>query len=103
MIRQVGPLMFLIIFKSIERLWDALIKALHILHASKLNLLNKIKDLQSIYITKLIQIDPITCVKYYNHVTSCLCKLIAKDHYLLSILLIFFVIEFKNCGSEHDH
>jgi hypothetical protein len=45
MIRQLGLLTFFFIFTSIKRLWDPLIKALHTLYASKLNLPNKIKKL----------------------------------------------------------
>ncbi len=32
-------------FTSTERIWDPLIKTLHMLHASKLNISNKIEDL----------------------------------------------------------
>ncbi len=44
MIRQLGPPMFLVTFTSSERLWDPIIKVLHTLHVSKLNLPNKIED-----------------------------------------------------------
>jgi hypothetical protein len=54
MIQQLGPPMFFVFFTSIERLWSPLIKFLHTLHVSKLNILNKIKDLQTIYIAELI-------------------------------------------------
>jgi len=43
MIQQLRPPMFFIIFTSTKRLWDLLIKVLHTLHASKLNLPNKKK------------------------------------------------------------
>jgi hypothetical protein len=45
MIRQIGLPTFFATFKSIVRLWNPLIKALHTLHAKKLNLPNKIEDL----------------------------------------------------------
>jgi hypothetical protein len=45
MIRQLGLLTFFVTFTSIERLWDPLIKFLHTLYASRLNLSNKIKEL----------------------------------------------------------
>jgi hypothetical protein len=60
---------------------DLLIKVLHTLHALKLNLLNKIGDLQFVCITKLIRIDSITCIKYYDHKTFCFCILIAKYNF----------------------
>jgi len=53
-IQQLDPPTFFVTFTSIERLWDPLIKALHTLHASKLNFLNKIEDLLSIHIAELI-------------------------------------------------
>jgi hypothetical protein len=89
MIRQLAPPTLFVIFTFVERLWD---------------LLDKIKDLQFVHITKLIQINPITCARYYNHRTPYLCKLIAKNHFLFGyILILFFIIEFQNHGSENDN
>jgi hypothetical protein len=51
MIQQLGPPTFFIIFTSTERLWDPFIKTLHIIHASILNIPNKIKDLQFVHIS----------------------------------------------------
>jgi hypothetical protein len=51
MIRQFGLPRFFVIFTSTKILWDPFIKAFHTLHASKLNLSNKLKDLQSVHIT----------------------------------------------------
>jgi hypothetical protein len=44
MIQQLGPPTFFVTFTFTKRLWDPLIKALHTLHASRLNFPNKIKD-----------------------------------------------------------
>jgi hypothetical protein len=63
MIKQLGLPTFFVIFTFVERLWGLLIKGLHTLHVSKLNLPNKIEDLQSFYITKLIQINLVTCAR----------------------------------------
>jgi hypothetical protein len=54
MIQQLGPPTFFVTFTSAERLWDPFIKVLHTLHASKLNLPNKIEDLQPVHIAELI-------------------------------------------------
>jgi hypothetical protein len=43
MVHQLGLPTFIVISTSIERLWDFFNKNLHTLHASKLNLQNKIK------------------------------------------------------------
>jgi hypothetical protein len=53
MIQQLGLTTFFVTFTFIDRLWDPLINTLHTLHASKLNLSNKIKDLQFVHIAKL--------------------------------------------------
>jgi hypothetical protein len=45
MIRQIGLPTFFVTFRSIERLWDPLIKALYTLPVKKLTLPNKIEDL----------------------------------------------------------
>jgi hypothetical protein len=67
--RQFGLPMFFFTFTSTKRIWDPLIKVLHTIHALRLNLLNKIEDLQSIHIIELIQIDLVTCARYYDHKT----------------------------------
>ncbi len=63
-VHQQGLPTFIVTFTSTERLWDFFIKILHTLHASRLNLPNKIKDLQLVRITKLIQINFVTCIRY---------------------------------------
>ncbi len=64
MVHQLGLPKFIVISTSIERLWDFFIKNLHTLHASKVNLPNKIKNLQLVHITKLIRINLVTCTRY---------------------------------------
>jgi hypothetical protein len=54
MVRQFGLPTFSVTFTFVERLWDLFIKALHTLHASRLNLPNKIEDFQFVHRTKLI-------------------------------------------------
>jgi hypothetical protein len=83
---------------------DPFIKALDTLHAKKLNLPNKIEDLQSINIIELIHNDLITCAIYYDHKTSCFLTLFNKNPSIFGqVCDIFFVIEFQNHGSEQDH
>jgi hypothetical protein len=90
MIQQFSPPMFFVTFTFPERLRDFFIKALHTLNALRLNLSNKIEDLQFVHIIKLIQIDPMTCVKYYNHRTFCFHKLVTNDHSLFGYISDFF-------------
>jgi len=103
-IKQISPPTCFVTFTSIKRLWDPLIKALHTLHVKKLNLLDKIEDLQSIHIIELIHNDPITCARYYDHKTSCFCTLFNKDPSIFEQMCDnFFVTKFQKCDSEHDH
>jgi hypothetical protein len=55
MIQQLGPSTFFVTFTSTEILSDPFIKVLHTLHATRLNHPNKLKNLQSYHITKLVQ------------------------------------------------
>jgi hypothetical protein len=45
MIRQINLPTFFVTFRSIERLWDPLIKVLYTLHVKNLHFPNKIEDL----------------------------------------------------------
>jgi hypothetical protein len=54
MIRQLGFLTSFVTFNFAKPLWDPFIKALHTLHARKLNIPNKLEDLQSIHIVGLL-------------------------------------------------
>ncbi len=95
--------MFFVTFTYVGRLWDPFIKALHTVHASRLNLPNKIKYLQFVHIIEMIQIDLVRSTRYYNHRTFCFRKLITKFHILFQYFWFSFIIEFQNCGNEHDH
>jgi len=88
---RLSLLTFFFTFTSIKRLWDLLIKSLHTLHVSKLNLSTKIKDFRSVHIIELIWVDPITCARYYNHKTSCFHKLITKDDYLFGYICRYLI------------
>jgi hypothetical protein len=70
MIQQRGPSTFFVTFTSIEIMWDPFIKVFHTLHATRLNLPNKIEDLQSFHITKLVQTNVFTSARYYDHKIS---------------------------------
>jgi hypothetical protein len=69
MIQQLGFLTSFITFNFAKTLWDHFIKALHTFHARKLNIPNKLKNLQSIHIVGLLWIDHVICARYYEHKT----------------------------------
>jgi hypothetical protein len=91
MIKQIGPPTIFVTFTFAKIFWDPLIKALHTLHAKKLNLPNKIEDLQSINISQMINNDPITCARYYDHKTSCFHTLFNKNPFFWDKCVISFL------------
>jgi hypothetical protein len=104
MIKQLGPPTFFVTFTYTKRLWDPFIKVLHTLHASRLNLPNKLKDLQFLHTIELIWNDLIISVRYYNHKTFSFHKFMTKDHYCFGhIFNFYFFTKFQNRGSKHDH
>jgi hypothetical protein len=59
---------------------------------------------KSKHVTNLIQCDPITCARYYDHCMRFFHTLCMKDSSIFGHLLdFFFVIEFQSRGSQHDH
>lgn len=64
----------------------------------------KYEALQSTHIAQLPRTDPKTCARYYDHKTTSFCKLIKKHNSTLgNVLDFFFVIDFRNRGSKHNH
>ena len=52
----------------------------------------------------LIRNDPVTCVRYYRSRRDALHQLISHDHkYYGELNDHFYVTEFQNQGSEHEH
>ena len=55
-------------------------------------------------VSSLIRDDPVTCARYYRNRINALRQLISHDHkYYGEIEDYFYVTEFQNRGSEHDH
>jgi hypothetical protein len=52
----------------------------------------------------LIRKDPVTCTRYYRHNVNALRQLICHDEtFFGKISNYYFLIEFQNRGSDHDH
>jgi hypothetical protein len=52
----------------------------------------------------MIRNDPVTCARYYRNIINALRQLIFhNDNYYGKIKDYFYVTEFQNGGSEHDH
>jgi hypothetical protein len=81
---------FFATFTFTKRLWDLFVNILQTLYATRLNFQNKIEFFKSIHITKHIQINLITCARYYDHKTSSFCKLMMKYRYSFQFIYKFF-------------
>ena len=102
MIRQLGPPTFFVSFSSVEHRWKPLIDALKLLKERNIQPMDN--EIQEDEIQSLIKNDPVTCVRYYRHRMNALRQLITHDHkYYGELKDYFFVTEFQNRGSQHDH
>jgi hypothetical protein len=104
MIQQLGPPTFVVMFTSVKSKWFPLLKFLYDLNSKKLGLHTPFNKLKPKHVVDLIQCDPITCARYYDHCMRFFHTLCMKDDSIFEHLLdFFFVIKFQSCGSQHDH
>ena len=68
---------------------------------------NKRKHIETIEkcdIDHLVRKDPVTCACYYRHRIHTLKQLLCHDETIYGKILVFyFVTEFQNRGSAHEH
>jgi len=103
MIRQLGPPTFFVTFTSAEHLWTPLVQTLTKLHSNR-NKEKHIETIEECNIDYLVRKDPVTCTRYYRHKTNALKQLICQDStFFGKILDYYFVTEFQNRGSAHEH
>jgi hypothetical protein len=103
MIQKLGLSTFFITFTSAEHRWDPLVAAVSYLHKNR-KCKKQTDTLENDSIDYLIRKDPVTCTGYYRHRVNALRQLICHDEtFFGKISDYFFVTEFQNMGSEHDH
>ena len=103
MIRQLGPPTLFVTFPSAEHQWTPLVNALYELQRKrrKRKHIEMIEDFDIYYI---IRKDPVTCSRSYRHRINAIKQLICDDKtFYGKIVDYYFVTEFQNRGSEHDH
>ncbi len=104
MICQLGPPIFLVTFISVKTRWIALMSSLHMLNKKYIDILGNFDELEFKYMQDLVQYDLVTCTHYYDHHMATFHNLLKIDYSIFGkINLFYFVIEFQNKGSEHDH
>ncbi|MCO5597546.1 hypothetical protein L7F22_051624 [Adiantum nelumboides] len=101
MVRQPGPPTFFITFSCAEQRWKPLVDCLiklnpHILQSDHSN--------TGAFIRTLVRSDPETTARYYVHRLKEIKTELKRDkHNLGKLIDYFFVIEFQQQGSQHDH
>jgi exonuclease III len=103
MIRQLGPPTFFVTFTSAEHQWPPLVSTLTELYKTRQKQKHT-ETLEDHDIDFLIRKDPVTCSRYYRHRINALKHLICHDATLFGkVVDFYFVTEFQNRGSEHEH
>jgi hypothetical protein len=101
--QKLGPPTFFIIFRSEYHHWDPLVTMVFALYRNKKRK-KKTDTSENDDIDYLIRKDLVTCTRYYRHKINDLRKLICHDEtFFGKISDYYFVTEFQNRGSEHDH
>jgi hypothetical protein len=103
MIQQLGPPTFFVTFTSAKHQWTPLVSTLNELDKNK----KKRKQTDTLEVTDidyLIRKDPVTCTRYYRHKINTLKQMICHDDtFFGKVSYHYFVTEFQNRGSEHEH
>jgi hypothetical protein len=103
MIWKLGPPTFFVTFTSAEHQWTPLVSTLTELYKNRRKQKHT-ETLEDNGIDFLIRKDPVTCNRYYRHRINALKHLICHDETLFGkVVDYYFVTEFQNRGSEHEH
>jgi len=103
MIQQLGPPTFFVTFTSAEHRWTPLVETLTELHSNR-NKKKHIETIKEYSIDYLVRKDPVTCTRCYRHKTDAMKQLICQDNtFFGQILYYYFVTQFQNRGSAHEH
>ncbi|MCO5607666.1 hypothetical protein L7F22_061864 [Adiantum nelumboides] len=100
-IRQLKQPTFFITFSCAEQKWKPLVDCLTKLNP---NMIQENQPNPVAYIRALVRSDPITTARYYVHRFKEMKKKIKRNKSILGELIdYFFVTEFQQRGSQHDH
>ena len=105
MIRQLGLPTWFASLSSADTRWTDLLRILAQLNDGKLMTDEEIESLTWIQKTKLVQKDPITCSRYFDHrVHEFIKTVLNSDHQPIGKLSDYFYrVEFQQRGSPHIH
>ena len=105
MIRQLGLPTWFMSLSSADTRWTDLLRMLVQLNFKKEYTEEQIQSLTWEEKTKLIQKDPVTCSRYFDHrVQEFINTILKSDHKPLGIITDYFYrVEFQQRGSPHIH
>ncbi|XP_062615034.1 uncharacterized protein LOC134276764 [Saccostrea cucullata] len=105
MIRQLGLPTWFMSFSAADTRWNDLIRALGVLNDDKQYTDSEIESMTWTEKSKLVQKDPITCTRYFDHrFRTFLNTVLKSDHHPIGKVQDFFYrVEFQQRGSPHVH
>ncbi|XP_053405183.1 uncharacterized protein LOC128558914 [Mercenaria mercenaria] len=105
MLRQLGMPTWFLSLSSADTRWSDLLKMLASLNSDVEYTDNDIRNLSWEQKVKLIQKDPVTCSRYFDHRVQQFIKLVLKStHNPLGVISDYFYrVEFQQRGSPHIH
>ncbi|XP_061184994.1 uncharacterized protein LOC133193010 [Saccostrea echinata] len=105
MIRQLGLPTWFMSLSAADTRWNDLIRALGVLNDRKEYTDEQIESMTWFEKSKLVQKDPITCSRYFDHkFRMFMNSVLRSDHHPIGIVKDFFYrTEFQQRGSPHIH
>ncbi|XP_062567926.1 uncharacterized protein LOC134230168 [Saccostrea cucullata] len=105
MIRQLGLPTWFMSLSAADTRWNDLIRALGVLNDGKEYTDEEIDNMTWFEKSKLVQKDPITCTRYFDHrFRMFMNSVLRSDHHPIGVVKDFFYrIEFQQRGSPHVH
>ncbi|XP_062599574.1 uncharacterized protein LOC134261132 [Saccostrea cucullata] len=105
MIRQLGLPTWFMSLSAADTRWNDLIRALGVLNDGKEYTDEEIDNMTWYEKSKLVQKDPITCSRYFDHrFRMFMNSVLRSDHHPIGIVKDFFYrTEFQQRGSPHIH
>lgn len=105
MIRQLGLPTWFMSFSAADTRWNDLIRALGVLNDQRKYTDAEIDNMTWAQKSKLVQKDPATCTRYFDHCFRTFVNTVLKsDHHPIGKVLDFFYrVEFQQRGSPHVH
>ncbi|XP_062614811.1 uncharacterized protein LOC134276593 [Saccostrea cucullata] len=105
MIRQLGLPTWFMSLSAADTRWNDLIRALGVLNDGKEYTDEEINNMTWFEKSKLVQKDPITCSRYFDHrFRLFMNSVLRSDHHPIGVVKDFFYrTEFQQRGSPHIH